>query len=362
MATLAAARAPRSAGRPSRPRQRLSEERRPPQVAEPTPVGISQLAASWRGALDAAESALRAGRESLPPAEVSSRSQLLVAERAATLRLLRLLALERESSARFVHLLPRRELRGLLELPAHVTACVFELDGVLVASAELHAAAWQQTFDELLSDRRNAIRGEIAPFHTATDYARHMHGKPRLQGVIDFLESRGVGLPLGAETDPPGSATVHGLARRKNDVLVHLIEARGVHSFDDSRHYVETAVEAGLATAVVSASANTDRILERTGLADLIDARVDGHMMAAEHLRKRPAPDVLLSACRLLGVNPSAAAGYETTPAGVAAARAAAYGAVVAIDRSGHASALRDAGADIVTPELGALLERRIAA
>ena len=110
-----------------------------------------------------------------------------------------------------------------------------------------------------------------------------------------------------------------------------------------------------------SASANTSRILERTGLDGLVDARVDGRTMLAEHLRKRPAPDVLLAACRELGVEPGAAAAYETTAEGVAAARAAGFGLVVAVDRAGGARSLRAATPDVLTQDLGALLERGIA-
>lgn len=135
-----------------------------------------------------------------------------------------------------------------------------------------------------------------------------------------------------------------------------------MRSYDDSRHYVETAVEAELDTAVASASANTERILRRVGLLDPIDHCVDGSTMVSEHLRRWPAPDVLLAACRTLDVAPDAAAAFETTTRGVTAARSAGFAVVVAVDRGGRADALRTAGADIVTPDLGSLLERRLAA
>jgi beta-phosphoglucomutase-like phosphatase (HAD superfamily) len=293
---------------------------------------------------------------------LSARTQALVAERAETLRLLREIARQRGETARYLHVRPRRELRTLLALPSGVRACVFELDGVLVASAELHVMAWEQTFDELVLYRRDALGQHVAPFHRPADYAQHVHGKPRLDGVRAFVESRGLTLPLGTPEDAPGAETLYGLANRKNDLLQHLIEARGVHAYDDSRHYVEMAVEADLRVAVVSASANTPRILERARLSDLVDACVDGRTMLAEHLRKRPAPDVLIAACRQLGIESSAVAAYETTASGVAAARAAAFGVVVAVDRSGHTGSLRGASPDIVTPDLGALLKRGIAA
>jgi HAD superfamily hydrolase (TIGR01509 family) len=333
----------------------------PTQVPEVAPLDVYELATAWRGAFDAAESALDTGRRFVPPAELSAHRQLLGAERASTLELLKAVAREHGVTTTFLHLLPRRDLRNLLALPAQVTACVFELDGVLVLSAELHVAAWQETFDALLARRRGPLCEDVAPF-ARTDYARHIHGKPRLEGVLAFLESRGISLPPGRPDDPPGRPTVHGLANLKNEVLVDLIEERDVRSFEDSRRYLETAVEAGLRTAVVSASANSDRLLARAGLAGLVDACVDGRTMVTQHLGKRPDPDVLLAACRQLGVQPQASASFETTSAGVAAARAADFAVVFAVDRGSHADALRAAGADVVTPDLGVLLERRLAA
>jgi HAD superfamily hydrolase (TIGR01509 family) len=160
--------------------------------------------------------------------------------------------------------------------------------------------------------------------------------------------------------------TVHGLANRKSQVLGRLIDERGVRAFEGSRHYLEVAHDAGVSCAVVSASAHTDAILQRTGLAGLVDERVDAETIVAEHLRGRPAPDRLLAACRKLGVEPAHAAVFETSTAGVAAGRTAGFRLVVAVDRTedaAHIYALRAEGADVVVPALGSLLERpRLAA
>jgi sugar-phosphatase len=107
---------------------------------------------------------------------------------------------------------------------------------------------------------------------------------------------------------------------------------------------------------VVSPSANTDAILEHAGLTPLVDARVDGAGMEAEHLRPKPAPDTLAAACRLLGVEPREAAAFETTPAGIAAARGAGVGIVVAVHRHGDGEVLRASEADVVVGDLGDLL------
>jgi HAD superfamily hydrolase (TIGR01509 family) len=135
-----------------------------------------------------------------------------------------------------------------------------------------------------------------------------------------------------------------------------------VRAFEGSRRYLQTARDAGVRRAVVSASANTDTILERAGLADLIEAAVDGNTIVAEHLRPKPAPDTLLAACRRLGVEPEHAAAFETTLAGVAAAAAGGFRLVIAVDESGHAAQLREKGAHLVIPSLSGLFERNLAA
>jgi beta-phosphoglucomutase family hydrolase len=334
-------------------------ERRP--TREPA-VTADALCAPWRAALDAADAALRAASSSLPAAELAAERNRLAAERDSTLRLLRELAREQGVSARFLHLTPRREARRLLGLPSGVTACVFNLDGVLIGSATLHAAAWTQTFDEFIWARTERTGGRFAPFNPRTDYHRHMHGKPRLEGVRAFLASRGISLPEGSPEDPPGAETVHGLARRKNEALRRRIDEHGVTAYEGSVHYLETAREVGVRTAVVSASANTETILERAGVASLIDGCVDGNTMLAEHLRAKPAPDTLLAACRQLGVEPQAAAAFETSPAGVAAARAAGFALVVGVETFGYARALQAQGADRLVPSLADLFARSLAA
>jgi beta-phosphoglucomutase-like phosphatase (HAD superfamily) len=66
--------------------------------------------------------------------------------------------------------------------PPYFDAVLFDLDGVLTATSALHAAAWKQTFDEVLDE----------PFDIERDYLAHVDGKPRLDGVRDLLRSRGI--------------------------------------------------------------------------------------------------------------------------------------------------------------------------
>lgn len=339
----------------------------PPEVDDqPTNGGhrhasVDALCARWRVALDAADSALRAAAD-LPAAELAARAKLLADERAATVALLRSVARERGEDARYLHLTPRNAAPRLLGLPSSVGACIFNLDGVLIESATLHVAAWAQTFDEFIWARTERTGGSFAPFDPHTDYPRHMHGKPRLAGVREFLASRGISLPEGQLRDAPGTETVHGLASRKNELLQQRIEKQGVRAYEGSISYLQTVREAGLSTAVVSASANTPTILARSCLASLIDTYVDGNTMAAKGLRPKPSPDTLLAACSALGLTPGHAAAFETTPAGVEAARAAGFGLVVGIDQFGQAAALRARGATPIVPGLAELLAERLAA
>jgi HAD superfamily hydrolase (TIGR01509 family) len=153
---------------------------------------------------------------------------------------------------------------------------------------------------------------------------------------------------------------VHGLANRKEQALGRHLEQEGVAAYIGSRCYLEAAHLVGVGRAVVSSSSNTTEILERAGLTGLVDQRIDAAAIAAEGLASKPAPDTLLAACRRLGVEPRRAADFETTPAGIAAARAAGFRAVVAIEREGPTEELHAAGADVVVNDLAQLLEHRL--
>jgi beta-phosphoglucomutase family hydrolase len=321
------------------------------------PITFITLAAHWRAVFHAAGAALAAADGSFPAEELHRRTARLAAEVGSTENLLKAVAQDWHAAASFVHLMVSpSEARRALGLPATVTACVFDLDGVLTGSDVIHAAAWTETFDELISSRAERTGGRFPPFNPLADYARLIHGKPRLDGVRAFLASRGIRLPEGKPSDTPGAETVHGLANRKNQILLRRLDEHGVRAFEGSRSYLELAREAGVRCAVVSASANTETILERAGLDELIEQRVDGNTMRIEQLRAEPAPDALLAACRQLGVEPQHAAAFETTRAGVAAGLAAGFALVVGVDRVGRANVLRAHGAHIVVADLDELL------
>jgi beta-phosphoglucomutase family hydrolase len=243
-----------------------------------------------------------------------------------------------------------------LRLPDAVDACLFDMDGVLTNTASVHAAAWKQTFDDLL--RARAARDGVAfvPFDAVFDYDEFVDGKERLDGVRSFLASRGIHLPEGTPDDPPGADTVGGVGNRKNALLLAHVEQDGVAVFDGSVRFVRAARDAGLRRAVVSASANCREVLEAAGIAELFETRVDGLVAEREHLRGKPAPDMYLHAARSLGVGPARAAVFEDALAGVSAGRAGDFALVVGVDRVGQADALREHGADLVVSDLAELL------
>jgi beta-phosphoglucomutase family hydrolase len=245
----------------------------------------------------------------------------------------------------------------MLGLPDHIRGCLFDLDGVLTKTAVVHAAAWKETFDSFLQ-RWSAKTGAVfSPFDEHDDYDTYVDGKPRLDGVRDFLASRQIVLPEGSPADPPDAETVQGLARRKNQLVEQLIQQRGVEAYQGSVAYVRAARAAGLRRAVVSSSANCKAVLASAGIADLFDVVVDGIVAEQEQLRGKPHPDTFLAGARRLALAPAEGAVFEDALAGVAAGRAGGFGFVIGVDRVGQADALAAAGADRVVKDLSELLD-----
>lgn len=245
----------------------------------------------------------------------------------------------------------------MLGLPATVRACLFDLDGVLTDTASAHTRAWQAMFDDYLSTRAERSGETFVPFDPVRDYRSFVDGRKRDDGVRAFLASRDIVLPDGDDNDPPDAETVHGLGNRKNEAFRLMLDADGVEVFEGSRRYLAAVKAAGLATAVVSASANAGEILAITGLAKFIDQRVDGVTLRDEKIAGKPAPDSFLRAAQLLGVAPSAAVVFEDALAGVEAGRAGGFSFVVGVDRLGHSEDLLTHGADIVVTDLAQLLK-----
>ena len=337
----------------------------PAPQAEPAPpaevapeTSLDEIVERWWTALAASESAHRAAERAPGGRGLLGGSRPPASERAEVIRLLKQLEHDLNEHSRLLPWLERPSITNrMLGLPAGVRVCIFELDGVLAMSSEVHATAWAETFDRFLLEQAHSHQRPYIPFDPRHDYEDLIAGRPRLEGVRSFLVSRGITLPEGSSDDPPDTLTVHGLANRKNQMLQLHLTRDGVAAFSGSRSYLEAVRMAGLPRVVVSPSANTASILEHAGLTWLVDARVDGSAMEAEHLRPKPAPDTLAAACRLLEVDPAAAAAFETTPAGIAAARAAGVGLIVAVHRHGHGDVLRASEADLVVGDLSDLLD-----
>jgi beta-phosphoglucomutase family hydrolase len=236
----------------------------------------------------------------------------------------------------------------MLKLPDGITACLFDLDGVITQTAKLHAAAWKEMFDDYLR-KRSEETGEPFEEFTPGDYDRYVDGRPRLDGVRTFLAARGI------EHD---DELVRRLGDRKNDLVLKLIRERGVEVYDGSIDFVKEAQREGLRRAVVSSSANTREVLKSVGIEDLFEAVVDGIVAQREGLPGKPAPDSFVAGARALGAQPQQAVVFEDALAGVEAGRAGGFGYVVGVNRTGQRDALAEHGADIVVDDLSELIER----
>jgi beta-phosphoglucomutase family hydrolase len=243
-----------------------------------------------------------------------------------------------------------------LDLPRGITAYLFDLDGVLTQTAKVHAQAWKEMFDDFLRDWAERHDQPFESFDRPTDYDEYVDGKPRLDGVQSFLESRGIDVPMGSPSDPPDAETVHALGTRKNDRVLELIREQGVEPYAGSVRFAEAARDAGVRRAVVSSSTNCEDVLKAAGINHLFEARVDGVVAERENLKGKPAPDTFLEGARMLGAEPAQAAVFEDAQAGVQAGRAGDFGWVVGVDRTGQAEALKRRGADVVVQDLDELL------
>jgi beta-phosphoglucomutase family hydrolase len=235
-------------------------------------------------------------------------------------------------------------------------AVLLDLDGVITDTASIHAACWKQMFDEYLQ-KRATQRGEaFRPFDLATDYRLYVDGKPRFDGVRDFLTSRGIQLPEGTPNDPPQAETVGGLGNRKNDLVNKIIEDIGVEPYEGSVKLIRQLRHHGFKIAVVTSSQNCATVLRAAKLDAFFDIRVDGNTILSEHLAGKPAPDTFLMAAKLLGIEPSRAVVIEDALSGVEAGSAGGFGLVIGVARKGNAEELRHHGAHLVVNDLGELV------
>jgi beta-phosphoglucomutase family hydrolase len=236
-------------------------------------------------------------------------------------------------------------------------AVLFDLDGVITDTASMHALCWKRMFDEYLRERATRSGEAFRPFDLSSDYGLYVDGKPRFDGVRDFLASRGIRLPEGRSDDAPQAETVGGLGNRKNDLVNAVIKEKGVKVYEGSVKLIRQLRDQGFKIAVVTSSQNCRTVLKAAKLDKSFDALVDGNTVRAQHLAGKPAPDTFLTAAQLLGTEPNRAVVIEDAISGVQAGCSGSFGLVIGVARKGNAEELRRNGARLVVSDLGELVD-----
>ena len=238
-------------------------------------------------------------------------------------------------------------------------AVLFDLDGVLTDTARLHTQACTQTFDAFLRRRSEATGEPFHPFDPGADYLRYVDGRPRFDGVRDFLRSREIELPEGPDEAPPGFDTIRGVGNHKNGLVNEIFELRGVEAFPGSVALVRQLRAAGLRTGVVTSSGNCEVVLVAAKIQDLFEVKVDADLAASKGLAGKPAPDTFLEGARALGAEPGRSVVVEDAISGVQAGCDGGFGLVIGVARKGNAEALRENGAQVVVPDLAEIVGPR---
>ena len=195
-------------------------------------------------------------------------------------------------------------------------AVVFDLDGVLTDTASLHEAAWKEMFDAFLQDRPDPL-----PEFTRADYLAHVDGRPRVEGVR--------GLPSFPRHRPAGRRDERSAGRRDRRRAGATQERTGAGApgagtrrrCRGRRRCSRRCAGPASGSPVASSSANAEAVLDATGLARLVEVRVDGVVASAETLPGKPDPAIFVETLRRLGVGAGRAALFEDAVAGVQAGR-----------------------------------------
>lgn len=245
----------------------------------------------------------------------------------------------------------RSDLPSLHDLDA----VIFDMDGVVTETATVHASAWKRLFDAYLKQVAMATGADFLPFDATADYERYVDGKNRYDGVRSFLGSRGIHLPDGSPSDPPGSDTVCAMGNDKDTYFLADVRENGVRPYPSTIRLIADLRARGVKIGLVSASRNAEEVLRGAGALDLFDERVDGVVAAELNLPGKPDPATFLEAARRLGADPARAAVVEDALSGVAAGRAGHFGLVVGVARAGQSEALLQAGADVAVADLAEL-------
>ncbi|MCL2735719.1 MAG: HAD-IA family hydrolase [Propionibacteriaceae bacterium] len=233
---------------------------------------------------------------------------------------------------------------------AGAEACLFDLDGVLTPTADVHKRAWTQLFGTVFGQYT------ASPPFTDHDYFTLVDGRPRYDGVRAVLLSRDIHLPDGDPAEPPSTRTVCGMGNLKDSLFLADLDKDGVQPYPGSVRFLQVAMAAGLSVAVVSASKNARHVLRAAGLLDCFDTIVDGRVAADLGLRGKPFPDTYVEAARRLDVAPNRAVVIEDALGGVEAGRVGGFGRVIGVNRGAGAQPLLSHGASLVVDDLAELL------
>jgi beta-phosphoglucomutase family hydrolase len=222
---------------------------------------------------------------------------------------------------------------------------LFDLDGVITPTAEIHEHAWGELF--------------AAYDYTEGDYLSSIDGKPRYDGVRSFLHSRGITLPDGDPDDPPGDDTVCALGNRKNLLFNVILERDGIAPYPGSQATLELLAASGVPAAIVSSSKNAVPVLAAAGLDQRFEVVIDGIVAAELGLAGKPQPDGYLLGAARLGVDPARAVVVEDAVSGVAAGANGPFAVTIGVDRGAGHDVLLDNGATFVVDDLADLLPER---
>jgi alpha,alpha-trehalase len=227
-------------------------------------------------------------------------------------------------------------------------AVIFDMDGVVTDSVPAHRQAWQETFDHFLDEI-----GSEAPRFGDSDYLTYVDGKPRYDGVRDFLASRDIVLPDGTPDDWPEAMTVCGVGNRKNERFLEFLSKGGVKAYQSTLDLIGALRSAGVGVALITSSRNASAVLASARVdQSLFDAIVDGNECGRLGLPGKPDPATFLEAARRLGVKPSDAVVVEDAISGVQAGREGGFGGVIGVDRGSNADAQIEVGADLVVSDM----------
>ncbi len=231
-------------------------------------------------------------------------------------------------------------------------AVIFDLDGVITKTALVHAAAWKKMFDAYLISREERFGEPFREFTHAGDYLPYVDGKPRYNGVASFLESRGIDIPFGDPGDDHEEETVCGLGNKKNIMFNKVLDEEGVEVYESTVEILYGLKKAGVRIGVASSSKNCKPVLEKAGLIDLFETRVDGVVSAETGLNGKPEPDIFTTASDNLGIAYHRAVVVEDAVSGVQAGKKGNFGLVLGIAREDNIRELYVGGADIVVEDM----------